>query len=81
MRQHLSFREHFRRGNALPIQIATLHGSTAFGGLDRLAVDDASRWTGFAARRLAHLQLQFKIVSLSRAASRKRPDRCGMTVD
>jgi hypothetical protein len=25
MRQHLSFREHFRRGNAVPIQIAALH--------------------------------------------------------
>ena len=25
MRQHLSFREHFRRGNAAPIQIAALH--------------------------------------------------------
>jgi hypothetical protein len=24
MRQHISFREHFRRGNALPIQIAAL---------------------------------------------------------
>ena len=35
--------------------------STAFGGLDRLAVDDASRGTGFAARRLAGLQQQFKI--------------------
>jgi len=25
MRQHLSFRKHFRRGNAAPIQIAALH--------------------------------------------------------
>ena len=38
--------------------------STAFGGLDRLAVDDASRGTGFAARRLARLQQQFKIDAL-----------------
>ena len=35
--------------------------STAFGGLDRLAVDDPSRWTGFAASRLAGLQQPFKI--------------------
>jgi hypothetical protein len=36
-------------------------GSAAFGGLDRLAVDDASRGTGFAANRLARLQQEFKI--------------------
>jgi transposase len=35
--------------------------STAFGGLNRLAVDDASRWTGFAASCLAGLQQQFLI--------------------
>src|ERR1700756_1919787 len=35
--------------------------SAAFGGLDRLAVDDASRGTGFAASGLARLQQQFKI--------------------
>src|SRR5215475_7397404 len=35
--------------------------SAAFGGLDRLAVDDTSRGTGFAVSGLARLEQQFKI--------------------
>src|SRR5215831_14294262 len=41
--------------------------STAFGGLDRLAVDDASRGTGFTASGLERLQQQFKIHPLEQA--------------
>src|SRR5215472_8166863 len=41
--------------------------SAAFGGLDRLAVDDASRGTGFAASGLACLEQQFKIDPLEQA--------------
>src|SRR6516164_6425574 len=41
--------------------------SAAFGGLDRLAVDDASRGTGFPVSGLARLQQQFKIHPLEQA--------------
>src|SRR5215472_10301815 len=41
--------------------------SAAFGGLDRLAVDDTSRGAGFAASGLARLQQQFKIDPLEQA--------------
>src|SRR5262252_8660575 len=41
--------------------------SAAFGGLDRLAVDDTSRGAGFAASGLARLQQQFKIDPLEEA--------------
>jgi hypothetical protein len=45
--------------------------STAFGGLDRLAVDDASRWTGFAFSRLAGLSQQFLIREKRRGDPRR----------
>src|SRR5215469_13470808 len=41
--------------------------SAAFTGLDRLAVDDTSRGTGFAVSGLARLQQQFKIDPLEQA--------------
>ena len=45
--------------------------ATAFGGLDRLAVDDASRGTGFAASRLARRQQQLKLIRSNKPWSRQ----------
>jgi|SRR5215472_1394005 len=46
--------------------------SAAFGGLDRLAVNDTSRGAGFAASGLARLQQQSKLIRSNKPLSRSR---------